>query len=416
MSPFLPHKMSSGRSRYFCVVDKRKREEEPTLQNDCLASEDGDDSESTSTSKSPQDLKSPVDQNNRDATATATNPLIIDEDSDSEVEVLPIKTVIPSSPSDDAAKGRKLHGEVPKSHPICFAMCPDQTSLQKDDTPSNERKENRFSKYAFAAGGGRSEVVVSQQPPIQPTFSWRSSNTPVATLRVPISDKISTTSTSLVLKKPPGVITSSNHHQQHQGKKKKTCDFIPMGSISKEEQDIITRKWHSLADPLAPLEVRRFQVFVAARLHARCQEPSIRKAMSVLREAFGTPSTTTTTPTTTTSEEDDGIGLNVSTVARADPQVLALHLTNLQYYNVKAQHIVKAAKEIETEFHGRVPEDETSLLRLTGVGKVFADLLAFVNTRKIHQRFMVVNHDASMAMDDTSQTSGPLNSHNSEQT
>lgn len=396
--------MSSGRSRYFCVVDKRKREEDPTLQNDRLASEDADDSETTSTSKSPQD-----DQNNRDATATATNPLIIDEDSDSEVEVLPIKTVIPSSPSDDAAKGRQLHGEVPKSHPICFATCPDQTSLQKDDTPSNERKENRFSKYAFAAGGGRSEDVVSQQP-IQPTFSWRSSNKPVATLRVPISDKISTTSTSLVLK-PPGVITSSNHH--HQGKKKKTCDFIPMASISKEEQDIITRKWHSLADPLAPLEVRRFQVFVAARLHARCQEPSVRKAMSVLREAFGTPSTTTTT---TTSEEDDGIGLNVSTVARADPQVLALHLTNLQYYNVKAQHIVKAAKEIETEFHGRVPEDETSLLRLTGVGKVFADLLAFVNTRKIHQRFMVDNHDASMAMDDTSQTSGPLNSCNSEQT
>jgi endonuclease III len=79
--------------------------------------------------------------------------------------------------------------------------------------------------------------------------------------------------------------------------------------------------------------------------------------------------------------------LTVSAVAQADPEVLALHITNLQYYNSKAQQIVKAAKEIETEFHGIVPEDETSLLRLTGVGKVFADLLAFVNTHEIHERF-----------------------------
>lgn len=141
-----------------------------------------------------------------------------------------------------------------------------------------------------------------------------------------------------------------------------------MRSISTEEQDTITRKWHSLADPKAPLEVRRFQILLAARLHARCQEPSVRKAMSVLREAFAE--------------------LTVSVVAQADPEVLALHITNLQYYNTKAQQIVKAAKEIETDFHGIVPEDETSLLRITGVGKVFADLLAFVNTREIHERYI----------------------------
>lgn len=83
--------------------------------------------------------------------------------------------------------------------------------------------------------------------------------------------------------------------------------------------------------------------------------------------------------------------LTVSSVVQADPEVLAFHLTNLQYYNTKAQQLVKAAKEIETDFHGIMPEDDASLLRLTGVGKVFADdLLAFVNTtREIHERFEI---------------------------
>ena len=137
-----------------------------------------------------------------------------------------------------------------------------------------------------------------------------------------------------------------------------------MKSLSKEEQDRITQKWHSLADASAPLEVRRFQVLVAARLHARCQEPSVRKAMAVLRKAFP--------------------ALTASNLAQADPEVLAHHITNLQYYNVKAKQLVKVAQEIQTHHDGIVPEDEASLLKLTGVGKVFADLLAHVNTRAAH--------------------------------
>ena len=142
--------------------------------------------------------------------------------------------------------------------------------------------------------------------------------------------------------------------------------FVKMSEISKEEQDRITKKWHSLADPKAPLEVRRYQVVLAARLHARCQEPTVRKAMTKLREAMAE-------------------GVTVDTVARMDPKVLAGNISNLQFYNVKAQQVVKAAQEIQTMFGGKVPEDELSLTKLTGIGKCFADLLAFVNTRKKHQ-------------------------------
>ncbi len=144
-----------------------------------------------------------------------------------------------------------------------------------------------------------------------------------------------------------------------------------MKDLTVEEQVRITRKWHSLAEDGStievPLEVRRFQVLLAARLHARCQEPAVRKAMATLRANF-----------------PNG-GLTVDALARADPEAIAPCISNLQYYNVKARQVVTAAQEIRSQFGGTVPEDEQSLLRITGIGKVFADLLAFVNTRRAFQ-------------------------------
>jgi endonuclease III len=153
----------------------------------------------------------------------------------------------------------------------------------------------------------------------------------------------------------------------------KKDSYVKLKDISAEEQDRITKKWHSMADSVAPLEVRRFQVLVAARLHARCQEPTVRKAMKSLQEAFKESS------------------FSVDEVAKADPEVLAHYITNLQFYNVKAKQIVKAANEIKAQFQGMVPEDEHSLLQITGVGKVFADLLAFVNTRAAHSQATKAN-------------------------
>lgn len=142
--------------------------------------------------------------------------------------------------------------------------------------------------------------------------------------------------------------------------------YVKMRELSEEERIKITKKWHRMADSNAPLEVRRYQILLAARLHARCQEPTVRKAMANLREAM-----------------PDGV--TVDTIADMDPEVLANSISNLQYYNVKAQQVVKAAQEIQSRFGGKVPEDELSLSQITGIGKCFADLLAFVNTRKKHE-------------------------------
>ena len=161
---------------------------------------------------------------------------------------------------------------------------------------------------------------------------------------------------------------SLNHIKSSSNKKQKkdTKDWVRMVDCSPEEQEKIRLKWHSLADSEAPIEVRRFQVLVAARLHARCQEPVVRKTMTALRQHL----------------QAAGGDLDADTLAKSDPEGLAVILSSLQYYNVKAKHVVAAAKEIQSM--EKVPETESSLKEITGIGPVMADLLAFVNTVAAH--------------------------------
>lgn len=276
----------------------------------------------------------------------SSNPLTIDDSDDSEDEVVAIAGPV-SAHSGDAkeAEGETSHAndlqrsESNKRTPQVAVLTEDHTPEKASESPNH--KENPFLKFAFAAGGS-SEAV----PPTRSALSWRNANTSIEIAHA--ANIVQPTETTPATKK----------------QKKEKCGFIPMKNISKEEQEKIVIKWLSLVDPSASLETRRFQVLLSALLHARCQEPSVRKAISTLRGTF--------------------TELTASIVAQADPEILAQHITNLQYYNTKSQYIVKAAKEIEFNFGGIVPEDELSLLKITGVGKVFADLLSFVNTRENH--------------------------------
>ena len=118
------------------------------------------------------------------------------------------------------------------------------------------------------------------------------------------------------------------------------------------------------------LEDRRFQIFVAARLHARCQDGPVRLAMKRLYQRL--------CPT-------HGETLAAPLVARLEPDIWMDAIQNLQYYPTKARHLHKAANEILTNFSGKVPETERELKTLTGIGPVLADLLAFVNTTALHR-------------------------------
>eukprot|EP00934_Nitzschia_sp_Nitz4_P005245 Nitzschia sp. Nitz4//scaffold64_size103689//81020//82057//NITZ4_004445-RA/size103689-processed-gene-0.107-mRNA-1//-1//CDS//3329556157//5235//frame0 len=268
---------------------------------------------------------------------------------------IPDDDSVPGNPSpskfpkqDESQDGREeidIHSD--DSDPITNAPStePQHTDSTEDKTSTVRAHPatNPFAQFAY-----QSSAAPTSRP--RPALSWRQSNIQQDTIK------------DTKKRKP------DNPVQQRVKKVKETNHFVPMASIPPDEQEKIRQKWQSLADPNAPLEVRRFQVLLAARLHARCQEPTVRKAMATLREAFP--------------------ALTVQEVSKADPAVLAHHITNLQYYNMKAKHLVQSSKEIVERFHGIVPEDEQSLLQLTGIGRVFADLLSFVNTRAAHEKGM----------------------------
>ncbi|OEU10022.1 hypothetical protein FRACYDRAFT_247632 [Fragilariopsis cylindrus CCMP1102] len=215
---------------------------------------------------------------------------------------------------------------------------------------NNNKKGNPFAKFAFAGDG----ADVASTAPIIGLKERRFFKS--------FSDTNKRTN-----------INNDNIDDRHLKKKKKMSkvskELLKLKDVPSDEQDTIVRKWHSMADPSASLENRRYQILLAARLHARCQEPTVRKAMAVLRDLVK-------------PEE-----LSVNEIMKFDPEVLANHITNVQYYNAKAAQIVKAAHEIKSQHGGLVPEDEFSLLQITGIGKTFADLLSFVNTREAHENF-----------------------------
>ena len=215
---------------------------------------------------------------------------------------------------------------------------------------NNNKKGNPFAKFAFAGDG----ADVASTAPIIGLKERRFFKS--------FSDTNKRTN-----------INNDNIDDRPLKKKKKMSkvskELLKLKDVPSDEQDTIVRKWHSMADPSASLENRRYQILLAARLHARCQEPTVRKAMAVLRDLVK-------------PEE-----LSVNEIMKFDPEVLANHITNVQYYNAKAAQIVKAAHEIKSQHGGLVPEDEFSLLQITGIGKTFADLLSFVNTREAHENF-----------------------------
>jgi endonuclease III len=177
--------------------------------------------------------------------------------------------------------------------------------------------------------------------------------------------------------------------------------LIPMKDLSEREQQKEIEKWHSLVElfqnspttndtlsvatttstttstSVDMIEHQRYHMVIAALLHARCQEPSVRVAIQKLTAAWDTT-------------------ITVETMAAGDPNTIPEniqpYLTNLQYHTTKAKYILETSRYILQHCHGIVPDDVVSLLRLPGIGPVFADLLSFVNTRAIHQQ----QHNPSM--------------------
>ena len=147
------------------------------------------------------------------------------------------------------------------------------------------------------------------------------------------------------------------------------CEFAEM---TNEQLAKCRRKWQSFADDDAPIEVRRFQVLVAARIHAQSHDNQVRKCMNNLRVHFRN------------NKGDEENFLSHETLSRADPEEVAKLIASVLFANVKSKQIIQAANDVRRQFHGKVPESVASLKCITGIGPKLGELLFYVNSNKAH--------------------------------
>lgn len=60
-------------------------------------------------------------------------------------------------------------------------------------------------------------------------------------------------------------------------------------------------------------------------------------------------------------------------LASADPETVKKLIRSVGFYNVKTKNVIRVAKQIVTEFGGRVPDDIDDLLKLHAVGRKTAN-------------------------------------------
>ena len=265
--------------------------------------------------------------------------------------------VILPPPSSDGATTENNDNQIDKSDP---SPCGEKNDNQ------NDNNSNPFAAFAFKADEPSSISIKSK--------SWPSKKRTLQSTNITSS---STTVKSMKLIKS----TTQSIRQQDKVKSWSIADLHAESTKSKNfneeeyRQELIT-KWHSFSDENAPLEERRFQVLIAARIHARCQEKVVSQAMQRLREYFAQKGTS-----------DDGQhnsmqSLSPQYLAQCDPETdIAPLLSSVLFGNVKAQHIVLAAQDVLSKFRGQVPESMVNLKDITGIGPKLAAILNIVNRR-----------------------------------
>ena len=376
-------------SRFFLPL-KRKGEDQPLLtERTCSDStnlekqqQQAGESVAAGTEKEVVDLLSSDDDdddNGREDGAMATEDVPIGTTNDEETNVV---TVTSTTEVKDTADHEKIADPLKELSARESTTSNSQSSSGTTDNKNNSKSTNPFAMFAFRGDGSSSASEHENNGVgVSPFTSFRghSSSSKAETM------KNRSTNKDVLAEKSGRSKTQEEEvddQKQKQKKKQQQKPWVKMKDYSVVEQERILQKWHSLVDPSAPLEDKRFQMLVAARLHARCQDKAVRKAMQELRNFFETTKAST---------------LTVQTMAKISPDDFVPAIQNLQYYNTKAKHLVLAANEIQCRFDGLVPETEHSLKQITGIGPVMADLLAFINTRLRHEQVKVISTEAVAA-------------------
>lgn len=177
---------------------------------------------------------------------------------------------------------------------------------------------------------------------------------------------------------------TSNSNRKTKSSKTSNTTTIP----AETPEDICTfvSKWHSFADPNASIEDKRFQVFVAARLHAQTQESVVFKAMKILSDFFlNNNDNNTRTDDINVNSTTSSSSFNVYNMSKTNPDTLSKLLSFVHYGKTKCQHLVSSSQEIISIFDGNVPESPEELRKLKGIGPKLSLILQNVNTIKTYK-------------------------------
>jgi len=117
--------------------------------------------------------------------------------------------------------------------------------------------------------------------------------------------------------------------------------------------------WFDRNVPVAETELHYsdpFQLLIAVILSAQCTDKRVNMITPALYDAFPT----------------------VETLAATSPDVIYEYIKTVSYPNNKAKHLVGMAQKLLSEFNGDVPSEVDDLLKLPGVGRKTANVIASV--------------------------------------
>jgi len=118
-------------------------------------------------------------------------------------------------------------------------------------------------------------------------------------------------------------------------------------------------EWFQANVPVAKTELQYadpFQLLIAVILSAQCTDKRVNMITPALYKDFPT----------------------VETLAATLPDVVYEYIKSVSYPNNKAKHLVGMAQKLLSDFGGEVPSEVDELLRLPGVGRKTANVIASV--------------------------------------
>ena len=129
--------------------------------------------------------------------------------------------------------------------------------------------------------------------------------------------------------------------------------------MTKKERYSLVIDWFEKNRPVAETELHYhdpFQLLISVILSAQCTDKRVNMLTPALFEAFPTP----------------------EVLAASNKETVFEYIKSVSYPNNKANHLVEMAKKLVSDFGGKVPSSIEELMKLPGIGKKSANVVASV--------------------------------------